>query len=79
MSAMVMRGLIAVFLLVLAGLQLQQGNTLNAAVDLIFALVAGLLAFSARPGARRPPNAVLAGLVAVGIVLWIVSLVGRFW
>jgi hypothetical protein len=74
---MAMRGIIAVFLLVLAFLQLQQGNVLNAAVDTIFAIVAGLLAFGARPGGRRAPNTLVAGLVIVGIVLWIAALVGR--
>ena len=75
MNAMVLRGIIAAVLLVLAGLQLQQGNTLNAAADVIFALVAGLLAATARPGARRPPSLLLGGLVAAGLVLCVVSLV----
>jgi hypothetical protein len=78
MTGMAIRGLIAVFLLVLAVMQLQQGRPLSAAVDVIFAMVAGILAFTARPGAKRPPAGLLAGLVAVGVVLWIVSLVGRF-
>jgi ammonia channel protein AmtB len=78
MSATLVRGAIAVFLLVLAVMQLQQGRPLNAAVDVIFAMVAGLLAFTARPGARRPPRGLILGLLAVGIVLWIASLVGRF-
>ena len=76
---MIPRALIAVFLLVLAVMQLQQGRVLNAVVDVIFAMVAGLLAFTARTGAaRRPPRGLILGLLAVGIVLWIASLVGRF-
>ena len=78
MSAMLLRGLIAAFLLVLAVMQLRQGNPLNAAVDVIFAIVAILLAAAARPGARRPRQSLIIGLVMVGIVLWIASLVGRF-
>ncbi len=75
---MILRALVAVFLLVLAVMQLRQGRPLNAAVDVVFAMVAGLLAYSGRPGVRRPPRGLILGLLAVGIVLWIASLVGRF-
>jgi hypothetical protein len=78
MLGVIVRGAIAVFLLFLAVKQLQAGHPLYAAVDVIFAMVAGLLAFSAWPGATRPPARLIRGLVAVGVVLWIASLVGRF-
>jgi hypothetical protein len=78
MLGVIVRGAIAVFLLYLAVKQLQAGRPLYAAVDVIFAMVAGLLALSARPGATRPPARLIRGLVAVGVVLWIASLVGRF-
>ena len=74
---MIPRALIAAFLLVLAVMQLQQGRVLNAVVDVIFAMVAGLLAYSARPTVRNPPRGLIRGLVLVGIVLWAVSLVTR--
>jgi len=77
MTTMVVRGLIAGILLVLAVMQLRAGNVLSAAVDTIFAMAAGLLAFGARPGGRRPPQSLIMGLVLVGIVLWIASLVNR--
>lgn len=78
MVGVIVRGAIAVFLLYLAVQQLQAGQPLYAAVDVIFAMVAGLLAFSAWPGAARPPARLIRALVAVGVVLWISSLVGRF-
>ena len=78
MLVAIVPGVIAVFLLYLAVQQLQAGRPLYAAVDVIFAMVAGLLALSARPGAARPPARLIRGLVAVGVVLWIASLVGRF-
>lgn len=78
MLGVILRGAIAVFLLYLAVQQLQAGRPLYAAVDVIFAMVAGLLALAARPGATRPPARLIRGLVAVGVVLWIASLVGRF-
>ncbi len=78
MTAVLIRTLIAAFLLVLAVMQLQHGRPLSAAVDVIFAMVAGLLAYSARPSAGRPPRGLIIGLMAVGVVLWIASLVGRF-
>jgi predicted Co/Zn/Cd cation transporter (cation efflux family) len=78
MLGVIVRGAIAVFLLYLAVQQLQAGRPLYAAVDVIFAMVAGLLAFSAWPGAARRPTRLIRGLVAVGVVLWIASLVGRF-
>jgi hypothetical protein len=78
MAGVILRGAIAAFLLYLAVRHLQAGRPLYAAVDVVFAMVAGLLAFSARPGASRPPARLIRGLVAVGVVLWIASLVGRF-
>lgn len=77
MTTMVVRALIAGILLVLAVMQLQAGNVLSAAVDTIFAIAAGLLAFGARPGGHRPPQSLIMGLVLVGIVLWVASLVKR--
>ncbi|HYW07399.1 MAG TPA: hypothetical protein VE913_10605 [Longimicrobium sp.] len=77
MSLRLLRPVLAVVLLVLAIMQLRAGNPLAAAVDLLFAMVAGLLTLEMRPGARRTPRGFIVGLVAVGIVLWIATLVTR--
>jgi ammonia channel protein AmtB len=77
MSAVVVRALLAAVLLALGVMWLQQGRPLAAAVNVIFAMVAGLLAYSARPGVHTPPRGLIRGLVVVGIVLWVASLVWR--
>lgn len=77
MSIRLLRPVLAVVLLVLAIMQLRAGHPLAAAVDLLFAMVAGLLTLEMRPGAPRTPRGFIVGLVVVGIVLWIVTLVTR--
>jgi len=77
MIPVILRAVVAAILLALAVMWLQQGRPLAAAVNVIFAMVAGLLAYSARPTVRNPPRGLIRGLVLVGIVLWAVSLVTR--
>lgn len=70
-----MRLVIGILLLILAGSAAQQGRWLVAAANLAFAALAGMLAYQTLPDRRPLPPAAVVGALAAGVILWVVSLI----